>query len=83
MLVFLKNAFQNIFKNSEREKKIPFYIPPKRALLKHVLRCGIDGPVVALPRPTQPLRQLDEAVVQGEVMSHRVLPSAEHKRSFN
>jgi len=49
--------------------------PPERALLEHVLGGGVDGPVVALARPSQSLGQLDEALVETEVVPHRVLPA--------
>lgn len=49
--------------------------PPKTALLEHVLGGRVDGPVVALAGPAQALRQLDEALVQAEIVAHRVLPA--------
>ena len=47
----------------------------KRALLEHELTARIDGPVVAFPRPAQPFGQLDEALIQRQIMPHRVLPA--------
>lgn len=47
----------------------------KRALLEHELAAGVDGPVVAFPRPAQSLRQLDEALVEREVVPDGVLPA--------
>ena len=49
--------------------------PPKGALLEHVLLGRVNGPVVTLARPAQRLRQLDEALVEGQVVAHRVLPA--------
>ena len=37
----------------------------------------VDGPVVPLAGPAQRLGQLDEALVQAEVVPHRVLPALE------
>lgn len=48
---------------------------PKRAFLKHELTAWIDGPVVAFPRPAQPLGQLDKALVQRKIMPDRVFPA--------
>ncbi len=48
---------------------------PERALLEHVLLGWVDGPVVTLAGPAQRLGQLDEALVQGQVVAHRVLPA--------
>jgi hypothetical protein len=50
-------------------------IVPERALLEHVLLGGVDGPVVPLAGPSQRLWQLDETLVQGQVVPHRVLPA--------
>lgn len=47
----------------------------KRAFLEHELTARIDGPVVAFPRPAQPLGQLDEALVQRKIMPDRVFPA--------
>lgn len=47
----------------------------KGALLEHELAGRVDSPVVALPWPAEALGQLDEALVQGQVMAHGVLPS--------
>ena len=44
-------------------------------LLEHVLLGRVDGPVVAFARAAQRLGQLDEALVEGEVVPHRVLPA--------
>lgn len=49
--------------------------PSKTALLEHVLGGRVNGPVVTLAGPAQTLRQLDEALVQAEIMAHRVLPA--------
>ena len=42
-----------------------------------VYKClsGVDGPVVSLAGAPQRLGQLDEALVQGQVVPHRVLPT--------
>lgn len=48
---------------------------PKRALLEHELTVRVDGPVVALARLAHGLGQLDEALVQREIVPHRVLPA--------
>lgn len=47
---------------------------PERALLEHELRGRVDRPVVALSRSSQSFRQLDEAIVQGQIVPDRVLP---------
>ena len=43
--------------------------PPEGPLLEHVLLGGVNGPVVTLPGPPQGLRQLDEALIEGQVVS--------------
>ena len=48
---------------------------PAGPLLEHELLRGVDGPVVPLARPAQRLGQLDEALVEAEVVAHRVLPA--------
>ena len=48
---------------------------PAGPLLEHELLRGVDGPVVPLARPAKRLGQLDEALVEAEVVAHRVLPS--------
>jgi hypothetical protein len=48
---------------------------PERALLEHILLGGVDGPVVTLAGPAQRLGQLDETLVQGQIVPHRVLPA--------
>ena len=47
---------------------------PAGPLLEHELLRGVDGPVVPLARPAKRLGQLDEALVEGEIVAHRVLP---------
>lgn len=47
----------------------------KTTLLEHVFGGRVDGPVVTLARATQTLGQLDEALVQAEIVAHRVLPA--------
>ena len=59
--------------------------PAKGSLLEHVLLGRVNGPVVALARPAQRLGQLDEALVEGQVVAHRVLPAlvgSTEKREF-
>ncbi len=48
---------------------------PEGSLLEHVLLGRVDGPVVTLARPAQRLGQLDEALVQRQVVAHRVFPA--------
>ena len=52
-----------------------YYCLPEGTLLEHVLLCRVDGPVVPLPGPAQRLGQLDETLVEGQVVAHRVLPA--------
>lgn len=47
----------------------------KGALLEHKLAARVDGPVVSLPWSAETLGQLDEALVQGQVVSDGVFPS--------
>lgn len=49
----------------------------KTAVVKHVLGCRIKGPVVPFARVARLSRDLDKAVVQGQVVPDRVLPSGE------
>lgn len=49
--------------------------PPKRAFLEHELTIGIDGPVVAFAWLAHRFGQLDEALVERQVVAHRVLPA--------
>lgn len=48
--------------------------PQEAAVLKHVLCIGIQSPVVALSRPAGLPWDLDEAVVEGQVVTDGVLP---------
>ena len=48
---------------------------PAGSLLEHELLGGVDGPVVALAGPAQGLGQLDEALIEGQVVTDRVLPA--------
>ena len=62
----------------ERLHRLPPEAPgpsPEGSLLEHVLLGGVYGPVVALARPTQGLGQLDEALVEGQVVTDGVLPA--------
>lgn len=52
----------------------PLPAPQKAATLKHVLRIGVQRPVVALPGSPGFPRDLDEAVVQRQVVADGVLP---------
>ena len=47
----------------------------KRSFFEHVLLRWIDSPVVTLAGPAQCLRELDEALVEGQVVTHRILPA--------
>lgn len=49
--------------------------PSEGAFLEHKLASWVDSPVVALARPTEAFGQLNEALVQGQVVTHGVLPS--------
>ncbi|RNA41164.1 hypothetical protein BpHYR1_002766 [Brachionus plicatilis] len=49
--------------------------PSERALFEHELAVGVNGPVVSLAGLAHGLGQLDEALVQAEVVAHRVLPA--------
>lgn len=52
--------------------------PPKEAaVVEHVLRGGIKGPVVTFARVPRLPRDLDEAVVEGQVVPDGVLPRRE------
>ena len=60
--------------------------PAEGPLLEHVLLGRVDGPVVTLPGPTQRLRQLDEALVEGQVVADGVFPAlvgTTEKRKLN
>ena len=47
----------------------------ERTLLEHELTGRVDSPVVALAGPPEALGQFDEAFIQGQIVSHGVLPS--------
>lgn len=49
--------------------------PSERAFLEHKLTGRVDSPVVAFPWPAEAFGQLNEALVQGQVVTHGVLPS--------
>lgn len=49
--------------------------PSEGALLEHKLTGRVDSPVVSLPWPAEAFGQLNEALVQRQVVTHRVLPS--------
>lgn len=49
--------------------------PAEAAFLEHVLTRRINGPVVTLAGSAETLGQLDEALVQTQVVPHRVLPT--------
>lgn len=48
---------------------------PEAALFKHELGGRIDGPVVTFARSPQALWQFYEALVEREIVTHRVLPA--------
>lgn len=47
----------------------------KGAFLKHEFTGRVDGPVMSLPWPAESFGQFDEALVQRQIVAHRVLPS--------
>lgn len=51
--------------------------PQEAAVVEHVLRGRIEGPVVALTGVARLAGDLDEAVIEGEVVSDAVLPGGE------
>ena len=53
----------------------PLATSEERAILEHVHCRRVEGPVGPLARPVRPPRDLDEAVVEGEVVSQRILPT--------
>ena len=62
----------------ERFHRLPPEAPgssPEGSLLEHVLLGGVDSPVVALAGSAQGLGQLDEALIEGQVVTDRVLPA--------
>lgn len=52
-----------------------FSPPQKAAVVKHIFRLGVEGPVVAFARVARLPWDLDEAVVERKVMANGVLPS--------
>ena len=48
--------------------------PQEAAVAEHVPAPGVQRPVVPFPRPTRGPRDLDEAVIEGEVVADGVLP---------
>ena len=51
--------------------------PQERAIVKHVLGVGVQGPEVALARVARFASHLDETVVEAEVVPDAVLPGGE------
>lgn len=49
--------------------------PSEGALFEHKLTSWVDSPVMTLPWSTKAFGQLNEALVQGQVVTHGVLPS--------
>lgn len=47
---------------------------PVVALFKHVLKCGVQHPKIALPLPTGLLGHLDETLIKRQIVSYAVLP---------
>ena len=69
----LQLLFQGIF--FVRVKLEPLPPSEERAVLEHGDGLGVKGPVGALARPCGVPGHLDEAVVEAEVVSQRVLPA--------
>lgn len=48
--------------------------PQETATLEHVLRVGVQSPVVALPGPPGLSRDLDKTIIESQVVADGVLP---------
>jgi hypothetical protein len=57
------------------ERLEPLSAPQEAAVLEHVPTHWMQGPVAALARPVWAAWDLDKTVIEGQVMSQRVLPS--------
>ena len=55
----------------------PFPPPQEGAVVKHVLRLGVQGPEVPLTRVTRLSWHLDKAVIEAQIMADGVLPLGE------
>ena len=76
----VRRAGRHVVEHTERLQRLAFpsettRTSPEGSLLEHELGGWVDRPVVSLARTTESLRQLDEALVQRQVVSHRVLPA--------
>ena len=49
--------------------------PSERTVVKHVLCCRIENPVVSFPRPPLLTRELQEAFIEREVVTNAVFPA--------
>jgi hypothetical protein len=65
---------QEIFERVRMLPFVPLSPPQKRPVVKHILRCGIKGPVVSLSRIPRLSGNFDKAVIKGKVMPNRILP---------
>ena len=53
----------------------PLPSPEEAPVLEHIPAQGVQGPVGALARPVGPARDLDKTVVEGQIVTQRVLPT--------